>query len=517
MTATAGNVSEQGTAAARYAVLAPTRNPFLERGRKCAALTVPALLPPAGFNATTALPTPWQSLGARGVNNISAKLLITLFPPNTPCFRYAVDDFMLEQLTQQKGLRAQVEKALNKIERAVTGEIESTQMRPGLNETLKQLVVVGNALIYKMPTGGLRVYRLDQYVCKRDPAGHVIEGVTYERISPMEVPESIRQHCIESAKNSAKKDSGEDTLDLYTHIQRTPTGWSIYQECAGKEIPGSRGTYPADKLPWLFLRFITIDGEDYGRGYIEELLGDLQSLEALQKAIVQGAAAAAKVLFLVKPNGSTKVRVLTESESGDVKIGNKDDVTVLQMDKYADFRVALETRVDLIRSLSYSFMLHSALQRDAERVTAEEIRAMAQELESALGGIYSTMSQELQLPLVTVLVHDMTLRGRLPSLPKSVRPVITTGVEAIGRGNDLNRLGQFLRIAREALGEQAVARYLNVSDGLERLGASLGIDTDGLVKTQEQVMQELQQEQMAVLAEKLGPEALRQYGAQQPQ
>jgi hypothetical protein len=513
-----GNVSAQGTAASRYVTLATNRSSYLLRGRKCASLTIPALLPPEGFNSTTSLPTPWQSLGARGVNTVSSKLLLTLFPPNTPCFRYAVDDFMLEKLTAQKGLRAQVEKALNKVERAVTSEIEGTQMRPGLNEALKQLYVTGNVLIFKLPTGGLRIYRLDQYVVKRDPMGNVLEGVTHERISHLELPESIRAECAAASKNEAKKDSGDDVLDLYTHICRTDKGWAIYQECAGKEVPGTRGTYPLDKLPWLFLRFITIDGEDYGRGGVEELLGDLQSLEALQKAIVQGAAAAAKVLFLVKPNGSTKVKVLTESESGDVKIGNKDDVTVLQMDKYADFRVAMETRADLIRSLSYSFMLQSAVQRDAERVTAEEIRAMAQELETALGGIYSTMSQELQLPLIRVIVHDMTLRGRLPNLPNTVRPVITTGVEAIGRGNDLNRLSQFFQLAREALGEANVARYLNVSDGLERLGASLGIDTDGLVKSEEQLQQELQQEQMATLAEKVGPEAVRQIGAaQQPQ
>lgn len=515
---TVATAGATGTAAARYAVLQTTRQPFLERARKCASLTIPALLPPNGFNSTQNLPTPWQSLGARGSNNLAAKLLLTLFPPNTPCFRYAVDDFMLEQLTQQKGLRAQVEKALNKVERAVTSEIEGTAMRPGLSETLKHLVVAGNCLIFKMPHSGIRVFRLDQYVCKRDPAGNVLEIITHERISAMEVPESIRKEVQAAAKNEAKKDSGDDTIDLYTHIKRVPEGYSIYQEVCGKEIPGSRGLYPTDKMPWRALRFIVIDGEDYGRGYVEEHLGDLQSLEALQKAIVQGSAAAAKVLFLVKPNGSTKVRVLTESESGDVKIGNKDDVTVLQMEKYNDFKVALETRLDIIKSLSYAFMLHSAVQRDAERVTAEEIRAMAQELEAALGGIYSTMSQELQLPLVTIIVHDMTLSRRLPPLPRTVRPVITTGVEAIGRGNDLNRLAQFLKIARETLGEQNVARYVNVSDGLERLGASLGIDTDGLVKSEQQVLQEIQQEQMQLLAERLGPEAIRQVSQQaQPQ
>jgi hypothetical protein len=506
----------EGTAAARYKQLCSLRDSFLLRGRRCASLTVPGLLPPDGFNGTTELPTPWQSLGARGVNNAAAKLLLTLFPPNTPCFRYQVDDFMLEQLTQQKGLRSQVEKALGKIERAVTSEIESTAMRPGLFEALKHLIVAGNVLIHILPEGGVRLYRLDQYVVKRDPVGHVLEVVTHERISPLEVPESIRERVVTASKVQApnKATSGDDTLDLYTHLRRTRKGWEIYQEVGGKQLPGA-GSYPADKLPWLALRFITVDGEDYGRSYVEEHLGDLMSLEALQKAIVQASAAAAKVLFLVKPNGSTKVKVLTESESGDVKIGNAEDVTVLQMDKYNDFRVALETRNDLSQSLAYAFMLQSALRRDAERVTAEEIRLIAQEIESSLGGIYSTMSQELQLPVVTVVMHNMTLKGRLPNLPQTIKPVITTGVEAIGRGNDLDKLRTFLGVLRESLGEQVVATYLNVPDAIERVGASLGIDTDGLIRAQEEIQAEQDAMQQQAVVEKLGPQAMKLAAEQQ--
>src|SRR4051812_45555671 len=103
----AGNVT-QPTAAKRYSELESLREPYLIRARSCASLTIPALLPPLGFTSTTRLPTPWQSLGARGVNHLSSKLVLALFPPNAPCFRLSVDDFMLEQLTQQKGLRAQV-------------------------------------------------------------------------------------------------------------------------------------------------------------------------------------------------------------------------------------------------------------------------------------------------------------------------------------------------------------------------------------------------------------------------
>ena len=49
--------------------------------------------------------------------------------------------------------------------------------------------------------------------------------------------------------------------------------------------------------PWLVLRFNTVDGEDYGRGRVEEFLGDLKSLEGLSQALTEGSSAAAKVVF----------------------------------------------------------------------------------------------------------------------------------------------------------------------------------------------------------------------------
>ena len=55
------------------------------------------------------------------------------------------------------------------------------------------------------------------------------------------------------------------------------------------------GVYPIDKCPYIPLRFSKSE-EDYGRGYVEEY-DDLQSLETLTQAIVEGSSAAAKVLF----------------------------------------------------------------------------------------------------------------------------------------------------------------------------------------------------------------------------
>ena len=68
--------------------------------------------------------------------------------------------------------------------------------------------------------------------------------------------------------------------------------------------------------------------------------------------------------------------------------------------------------------LQFAFLLNSSIQRNAERVTASEIRFMAEDLEQALGGIYSILSQEFQLPFVMRKMAMMEKSKKLPKLPK---------------------------------------------------------------------------------------------------
>lgn len=505
------------TAQERYAQLSTTRFPFLFRARECARLTIPAMMPPEGHTGYQRLPTPWQATGARCVNSIAARTLLALFPPSATFFKLTVDDYAVAQISGGQAARGDVEKALNKIERAVCSEIETSTMRPALFEALKHLFNAGNVLLFMPEDGSVRTYRLDRYVTKRDPSGNVLETITHEMVSPLEIPE-VMKGDIPDQPNGKK--STDDYLNLYTHVKREKSGWSVYQEIEGKVVPGSQGTYPEDKCPWLALRLTAIDGEDYGRGLTEEYLGDFKSLEALTKAITQGAAAAAKVLFLVKPNGTTKPKVISQAESGDVKEGNAEDVTVLQVEKHADFQVAMALRSSLKEDLSFAFLLNSAIQRNGERVTAEEIRYMAQELETGLGGIYSNLSQELQLPLVILLMNRLEKQKRLPKLPrKLIKPAITTGLDAIGRGNDTSRLSTFMNgLAAVDRTGGIIQRNINEAELVKRYGVGNGIDMDGLVKTQAQLDADKQQQTAQLAMEKLGPNAVAAMGrqAQQP-
>jgi hypothetical protein len=479
------------------------RQSFLDRARDCAKYTIPTLIPPDGHSSGTKYYTPYQGIGARGVNNLASKLLLALLPPNSPFFRLQIDDFTLEQMTQQEGMRANVEEGLNKIERSVQSEIESGAIRVSGFEAMKHLLVGGNALLYLPDEGGMRVFPLEKYVVRRDPMGNVLDLLVKECIAEDALPKDIRE-MFEGEDGQDKKITGKQDVDLYTHVHLEDGKWKVYQEIKGAVVPGSEGAYPKDKSPWIPVRFTKVDGENYGRSYVEEYLGDVKSLEGLSQSIVEGSAAAAKVLFMVNPNGTTSQQSIAEAANGGIIEGNDQDVTVLQLNKFNDFRVALETATRIEERLAFAFLLNSSVQRGGDRVTAEEIRYMANELEAALGGIYSILSQEMQLPMVNRIMFSMERKKKMPVLPKgTVRPVIVTGIEALGRGNDLTKLQAFFQAAALMAN---LPPEINREDALKRLGTSLGIDMKGLVKSADQIQAEQQQaQQMAMMQQAMAP------------
>jgi hypothetical protein len=505
--------STAGTAESRYRQLENRRQPFLRRARECAKLTIPSLLPEEGHNGATNLVVPWQSVGARGTRNLSSKLVLTIMPPNSPAFRAEPSFMDLEELKKQGGEGAKMatayQVALGKYERAVQSEVEQSGDRTVVFEIFDHLVVTGNALMADTKDG-LKMYRLDQYVCRRDPSGNQMEIVCKESIDPTLLPDGIQ----EMIRNNT--DSAEKSVDLYTHQYRDGNQWRVYQEAAGIRLPDSEGTYPLNAPAFVALRFQSISNEDYGRGYVEEYLGDLKSLDGLRQAIVEGAAAAAKLLILVNPNGTTRMKTIAEAPNGAVRQGRADDVTTVQMQKFHDFGTAERVSQEIKQDLMMAFLMNTAIQRDAERVTAEEIRYMAAELESALGSLYSTISREFQTPYINRKINKMERAGRLPVLPKKdIKITIITGFEALGRGQDLNKLDLFVKGLAADVGPEMVARFINMREYMNRRALALGIDTEGLIRTEEEMAAEEQQAQQMGMINQFGPEIIKQAGAMQ--
>jgi len=478
----------------RYEELEADRTSFFNEGVKMAKLTIPTLLPPLGAASGHKFNTPYQGLGAHGVNNLASKLLLTLLPPTTSLFRLEAAEVDLEALGAKS--KGEVEQGFAKIEAAVRRVIESNGIRISIFETLKQLIVVGNCLLYMMPTNKLKVFRLDRYVIKRDNSGDVMEIITKEtidsRMLPMDVQEEVSHYVTESDTKN---------IDLYTRSTRQKNGsWRVEQEVRGIILNSKSarpGNYKEDEHPFIPLTFVRATGEDYGRGFIEQLKGDLYSLEGLYKAIIEAAAASARTIFLIRAGSTIDKQQLQNAENLAAMQGNAEDVTTVSVDKAKDLQVAFQTVQLLNQRLSQAFLLNSSVQRDAERVSAEEIRLLAQELESALGGVKSILSQELQIPLIHLILASLNKEGKVPKLPKEISVTITAGVESYGRGQDVQALSQYLQIMFQTFGPDVASADINISEIHKRMLTGLGISPLGLIKSPEEKQAEQEQMQQA--------------------
>ena len=259
-------------------------------------------------------------------------------------------------------------------------------------------------------------------------------------------------------------------------------------------LAGSQSTAPKNASPWLVLRFNTVDGEDYGRGRVEEFIGDLRSLDGLSQALVEGASVASKVVFLVSPSATTKPGTLAKAGNGAIIQGRPEDVGVVQVGKTADFATAANLAATIERRILEAFLVMNI--RNAERVTAEEVRLTQLELEQSLGGLFSLLTVEFLIPYLNRTMLILQRSNQIPKLPKElVRPKIVAGINSLGRGQDNESLTRFIQTVGQVLGPDALMKYVDPSEAIKRLAAAQGIDVLNLVRTPEQLAEMQQQAQ----------------------
>ena len=480
------------TAKSRYDNLSSDRSQFLTEAEDATKLTLPYLI--RGHEDTQKgmkqLKTPWQSVGAKGVVALASKLSLSLVPPQTSFFKLQLDE---SQLGEEFGpeVKSELDLSFAKIERTILDAIAASDDRVVIHQALQHLVVGGNALIF-MGKEGLKLYPLNRYVIERDGNGQVIEIVTKESINKDLIPnyEDIKPKM--GYESPVDGDPDEDECEVYTHVRRDNNRFVWYQEVHGKRLPNSQGKAPVDSTPWLPLRFNTVDGEAYGRGRVGQFIGDLKSLEALSQAIVEGSAAAAKVVFTVSPSSTTKPQTLAAAGNGAIVQGRPDDIGVVQVGKTADFATALQHMQTLEKRLNEAFLILSV--RQSERTTAEEVRMTQLELEQQLGGLFGLLTVEFLVPYLNRKLSIFQKTGQIPRIPKGiVKPIIVAGINSLGRGQDVQALGGFLQTIAQTMGPEAIAQYINPEEVVKRLAAAQGIDVLNLVKTSEQLEQEQQQ------------------------
>lgn len=507
----------------RYEHLKVKREPFLTRARMFSSYTIPNLYPlnfgqsNQGDGTNT---TGWQSFGAKCANSITNKLVMTLFPPHTAFARLELTPKATEMLLAEDLNVVDEEGSLVNASKQALMEHERIAGRVGLGEALEHLAVGGSTCLY-LPEGddsNLINYPLDRFVCRRDKSGNLLELII-EESKAIDTFEPAVQMLIKSkgqqAQANANGNAEKDEVNLYTRAIFKHGFFHITQEVVGCEI-GQQYRVAPDKFPFIVLRWKTNYGEDYGRSLVEQHAGDFHVIQLLSESIAKGMILMSDVKYLVRAGSTTDVDHLIESPTGEFVYGNIDDIGVLQLEKYADFTPIANVLDKYERRVGESFML--GVQRDAERVTAYEVRKDALQMENSLGGAYTLLALTLQRPYFRLLLNriDFSLPDQL------VNTVITTGIEALSKMGDADKFMQWTEQMQAAatLPENVQAR-IKWGDFAKYSANQLSLElpymmTEEEYNEQQQAQAQAQQQNMAMeAAAKAAPQMIANNQSQQ--
>lgn len=485
----------------QYVKLSVDRSQFLQRARHNALLTIPSLMPLEGHNNTSHLLESYQGMGSAGVTHLSSRLTNAFLPAGRPYMRLDLPPRVKLQL------RGEIDTAMTKglalAEQLIQAEVEDKDWRDATRQTTQQLLVAGNAFEEVLPSNKIRVYRLDQYVVRRDFDSSLLEFIIEETVDKDALgPDLV---ALLKSGGSMKKD---EKVHVYTWGVKAPDGvWTVHQELQETVIPNTKQVFPAGNLPYQALRWSTTPGEDYGRSMIEEHIADLRSLDALEKANLELAGMASRNFIMITPGAAAagiKNRLI-EAINGDVVVGNPDDVNLKSFENSVGYQIVAQQISVLREFLARSFLLLSGAQRDAERVTAAEIERDISEIEAALGGNFSTLSKDMMEWRTVIIMKQMKDQEKLPDFPEgTVVPIILTGLEALSRERDVTRAMQVAELV-QAFGDEALAA-VKLPKVLGRALVGLGF-TDA-VRTEEEAAEWKQQQAEQQMALQTGAKVI---------
>lgn len=501
------------------------RQTVLKRARRYAALTDPSMLPPLGQTKDADLPENYQSLGTYGLANLSGKVMLDVFPLTQPWVEFRLSpEIRYDERIRPEAI-AEAEDRLLVWELTIQAMLESSGIRNlgrtnrlpysfhnSMRTVSKYCLGLGNGAYHFTDDYQVRPFRADNWVCLRDSAGNLIHAIFRETIDPLDLPEDQRSR-VDWEQGQLDKPARERMETLYTHVEWQPLSknWTVTQEVRAATI------YEKDETvnPYIIVPFNLVEGESYGRGYVETISSDLRMHDHIRQRFADWMVLATKMHPLIdqssmvrpgdfqKPNGTPIIcRV-----SG----GQQQDIGMFRAEKTNDISVAVSMDQGIHAELSRAFLLDSAFGRDAERVTAYERSQVAQELQGAMGMLYATFADGLQKPLLARVIHQIARDRILPPLPnRGVEATTLTGLSAISRQADAARVLEFASVVAN-FGELAAGK-IDYGVLIDILARKQAIYEPGLIKSNEQLAQERQEAMQQQLALSAGEQAIESTG-----
>lgn len=491
-------------------------------GRRLADLSSPSTFPPENWQSGDPLAIPNQSVNAYGLNTLASKVMLAGMPPGLPGWRFTPEEHKMdEDIRADPELYSQIMYSLSRREELHRTRLESTKARSAITKYYKLLFLTGNAAVLWTDIDNPIIYNMHHYVVKRDAGGTPLAGVIKVSVSRMIADPDIIEAADANPKNREREATGnpwDEEITIF-HVQKLISDakgkkqYVYWQEVEGGHVVEDTVAYADYDTPTIhFGGMIPAYGSDWFLPYCQDYEGDMQAVENFSAALQDGGAAAARFLTLVDPSGQTEIKDIMEADNLDVVPGREADVHSLRADKGGDLAVTAQEMEKAARRLGQAFLMFSSVQRQGERVTAEEWRILATEIDQAMGGLYSDISQTSQRYFVLRFIHlhqetDKSI-GKLPE--GVVRVSVVTGIDSLSQSSEGARLREFMMEAGEEIGPEALAAHISIPDYLRRKAAVKNIKSDGLVKAPAQMeadasAQQQQAMQQSLLDKAAGP------------
>lgn len=426
---------------------------LMKRCEKYALWTIPSLFPKrwlrvANQNGNIPVEHDYQSIGAMLVNSAAPKITSLLFPVRQPFFRVDITDKSkqaFKDVMSKQGMKLDdkgLQSLSSDIERQACIQMFKNASYAALQRFVSLLIVTGNALLYRTKEQGMIVYSLHNYAVKRDGAGAILCIILREYVAFSSLPVEIQQQI-----NTTGRYKPEDEVTLYTKVERvvgTKTTYHVTQEISGNAVGGT-DVYPENLCPYIPVYWEIADGDSYGTGQVEKFAGDFAKLSDLSKALTFYELEACNIINLVKPGATTDMKALNEAVIGQYVQGNPQDIAKHESGEYQKIQQLTNSLTVIFQRLAPVFM-YKANVRDAERVTKEEIRAGAEEVDNLMGGVYSAVSTQLHTRLAYLGTVETFPEFEATLSTDGFQFEILVGLAALGRSAELNLLTQAAQV-----------------------------------------------------------------------
>ena len=404
--------------------------------------TIPKLMPDTDLKQKyqqEQLERDYQEIGALLVNNLASKLATLLFPHNRPFFKAELSK-EAKQRADKTGKLKEIVASLASIEKDASGQLFVNAGYSQVILALQHLIVTGNCLTYRDSENKKFVaYGLQQFAVRRDSLGTAMDTILREYRSFDSLPLELQAELNPAPYGKYKP---EQSVEVFTRIQRVQvqSGWvyEVSQQVEGKDV-GTKGSYPEHLCPWRTVVWSVVPGEHYGRGLVEDYAGGFAKLSDLSEAAALYAIEALRVINLVEPGSGTDVDEVAEAETGEYVQGAAGSITAYETGASNKLRDA-DARIESTEQRLARAFMYSANVRNAERVTAYELRQQAQEAETTLGGAYSVLAEQLQVPLAHILVNEIKPDLLQGIVTDTVKLDVIAGLPALGRATDVQSL-----------------------------------------------------------------------------